>query len=59
MSRCRRINYDDDLVIVKKGKEVIYRGLEDYEPLKDEPWRWDEKAKCYKLNGLKKYCLNA
>ena len=26
-----RINYDDDLVIVKKGSKVIYKGLEDYD----------------------------
>ena len=38
-----RIEFDDDLVIVKKGRKVIYQGEEDYEPMKDEPWEWDGK----------------
>ena len=60
-SKGKRINYDDNIVIVYNGKEEIYRGLEDYEPLKYEPWRWDDKGKHYKLtiNGSKliKVCI--
>lgn len=54
----RRIDYDDDLVIVydTKGK-IIYKGLEDYEPMKDEPWRWDENIKGYRLEGMTKVCI--
>lgn len=50
-----RIDYDDDLVIVydPKGK-IIYKGVEDYEPMKDEPWRWDESVRGYKLDGYVK-----
>ena len=34
----RRVNFDDDLVIVyDEDDREIYRGLEDYEPMKDEP----------------------
>lgn len=50
-----RIDYDDDLVIVydRKGK-VIYKGLEDYEPMKDEPWNWDGTIQGYRLDGYVK-----
>lgn len=58
MSRYKPINYDDDLVIVYKGKEEIYRGLEDYEPMKYEPWEWDAKSRTYRLGKYKKVCLN-
>ena len=35
-----KIKYEDDLVVVtEKGKE-IYKGLEDYEPMRYEPWVW-------------------
>lgn len=59
MSKYRRIQFDDDIVMVKHGKETVYKGLEDYEPMKYEPWRWDDKKHCYTLRGgYKKYCLD-
>jgi len=47
-----RIQYEDNIVIVydKDGKEV-YRGLEDYEPMKDDEWVYDEKADIYRMKG--------
>ena len=55
----RRIDFDDDVVIVTKGGKVIYKGLEDYEPMKYEPWEWDERKTCYTLpGGYEKYCMD-
>lgn len=34
----RKIDFDDDIVKVYDGKKVIYHGLEDYEPMNNEPW---------------------
>lgn len=53
-----RIDYEDDLVIVydERGK-VIYKGIEDYEPMKDEPWRWDETIKGYRPEGYVKILI--
>ena len=50
-----RIDYDDDLVITydKNGK-VVYKGIEDYDPMKYEDWKWDEKTHSYKLDGYTK-----
>ena len=50
-----RIDYDDDLVITydKNGK-VVYKGTEDYDPMKYEDWKWDEKTHSYKLDGYTK-----
>lgn len=46
-----RIQYEDDLVIVKDAEtnEVYYKGLEDYEELKREDWKWNDKEKHYEL----------
>lgn len=49
----RRLDYDDDLVVVKtpSGK-VDYKGESDYNPYKDEDWRYDSKNDIYTLpNG--------
>lgn len=53
-----RINYEDDLVVVydKKGN-IIYKGLEDYEPYKREDWRWDESIKGYRFEDMVKICV--
>jgi hypothetical protein len=56
----KRIDFDDDLVLVidtTNGKEV-YRGIEDYEPMKNENWKWNCKEQCYTFDKYKKYCLN-
>lgn len=33
-----KINFDDDLVVVMKDNQVVYKGIEDNEPMKDDPW---------------------
>lgn len=45
----KRINYDDDLVVVTINGKEIYRGIEDNEPLKYELWKWNESEKAYFL----------
>ena len=46
----KRIDYDDDLVIVyDKDGNVVYKGLEDYEPMKDEDWKFDSSIGAYRL----------
>ena len=46
----KQIEFEDDIVIVydESGKE-IYKGAEDYEIMKDEPWKWSSKEKSYSL----------
>lgn len=55
-----RIEFEDDLVVVvDKDGAHIYRGMEDDEPYKREPWRFVVTTKSgkghYEWNGLKKY----
>lgn len=61
MKAGRRIEYEDDLVVVMSGNKEVYRGLEDYEPMKDEPWRFIETTKAgkghYEFDGFRKYCI--
>lgn len=52
-----RINFEDDIVIVYDGDKEIYKGLEDYEPMKDEDWRWDNATQSYVLGNYRKICL--
>lgn len=58
-NKYKQIEFEDDIVLVldENGKQ-IYKGPEDYEPLKDEDWRWDERAGHYTFNGMVKKCLN-
>ena len=49
-----RISFEDDIVEVRKGSEVIYRGMEDYEPMKHESWKYDEHHKLYRLGEYTK-----
>ena len=57
LSQFGKINFDDDIVFVIKGEEIVYHGEEDYEPMKYENWKWSEKEKCYIFGDFKKYCL--
>ena len=62
MKAGKRINYEDDLVVVLEGNRTIYTGLEDYDPMKYEPWVFvpttkDDKGH-YELGKLKKYCVS-
>ena len=56
----KRIDFDDDLVVVIDitNNNEVYRGIEDYEPMKNENWKWNEKEQCYTFDKYKKYCLN-
>ena len=55
----RRIEFEDDLVQVMniKTKEIVYSGWEDYEPMKYENWRWDDKKKAYFFGDYMKVCV--
>jgi len=51
----RRIDFEDDVVIVyDKDDNVIYQGMEDYEPMKREDWKWNQKLEVYELTADKK-----
>lgn len=46
----KKIEYDDDLVIVYSEEDgCVYKGIEDYEPMNDEDWKWDSKLQAYKV----------
>lgn len=47
----KRLETEDDLVIVFRDDSEIYRGEEDYEPMKDEDWRYDNSIQAYKLEN--------
>lgn len=53
----KRIDYDDDLVKVYKNGKEIYSGIEDYEPMKDADWKWDNNKKYYTYKDMIKVCL--
>lgn len=53
----RRLEYEDDLVVVKRGSEVLYKGLEDYNPMSDEDWVWNNSKGCYELRSDKSVTL--
>lgn len=59
----RNIEYEDDLVIVydERGK-VIYKGIDDYDPMKYENWKYDRSLKAYILQSSNetyyKICLD-
>ena len=55
----RRIQYEDDVVVVyDKNGAALYEGIEDYEPYKREPWRWDDTIGGYRLGEMTKYCID-
>lgn len=48
-----KINYDDDDVKVWEVKDyslLIYEGIEDYEPMKDEDWKFCSELGIYYLS---------
>ena len=50
------IQYEDDFVYVFNEKdELMYKGILDYCPYKDEAYRWNEKDGCYDLVDLPGY----
>lgn len=58
-SRRKRIETEDDLVKVYQGNKEIYSGTEDYEPMNDADWRWDNNDKCYKYDKYVKICFES
>lgn len=64
----KRIEFDDDIVAVYADMEfssgrLIYKGLEDDEPMKYARWEWDNGNHCYRFrdadgNHYKKVCFN-
>ena len=54
----KRIQYEDDIVIVyDENMDVAYEGLEDYDPNKDLPWKWDESRGGYVYKDWFKVCI--
>ena len=57
----KQVRFEDDIVVVLKGKEVVYRGMEDYEPMRREMWEFIETTKdgkgYYKFGKYKKYFI--
>ncbi len=53
----KRIDFEDDIVIVFEDGNQIYKGIEDYEPMKDADWKWDNNIKAYVLDNYIKICL--
>lgn len=55
----KRINFDDDLVIIyDKDMNVVYKGLEDYDPMKDEDWKWDASIGAYRFGDYIQNCVS-
>ncbi len=59
MKAGKRIQYEDEFVVVTKNDKIVYSGLEDYEPMKREMWIFVMTTKDgkghYEFNGYKKY----
>lgn len=55
----KRIDFEDDIVKVYDGNKEIYAGAEDYEPMKDEDWKWDNTNKYYKFGKYIKVCCES
>jgi len=54
----KRIEFEDDIVVVYEDGKVIYKGEEDYEPMKYEDWKWDSSKKHYTFENYIKVCLD-
>lgn len=54
----KRIDFEDDFVIVfAENEQQIYKGIEDYEPMKDADWKWDPSENVYRFDKYIKICL--
>ena len=53
----KRIDFEDDFVIVFEDDKQIYKGTEDYEPMKDADWKWDPSENVYRFDKYIKICL--
>ena len=55
----KQIDAEDDIVIVFDEEDnQIYKGIEDYEPMKDCDWKWYNDIQAYKYLGYLKICLD-
>lgn len=53
-----QISFEDDMVkVFNKDGQEIYSGMEDYEPMKYDDWRWDSTDRVYRLDGYIKVCI--
>lgn len=59
ISQRKRIEFEDDIVRVYDGNKEIYAGAEDYEPMQDENWKWDNTNKYYKFDKYIKVCCES
>ena len=59
MGQRKRIEFEDDIVKVYDGNKEIYAGAEDYEPMQDENWQWDNANKYYKFGKYIKVCCES
>ena len=59
MGQRKRIEFEDDIVRVYDGNKEIYAGAEDYEPMQDEDWKWDNANKYYKFDKYIKVCCES
>ena len=55
----KKIELEDDFVIVYEIDEIIYKGIEDYDPMKDVDWKWDSTNKIYTYGNFIKICVDA
>lgn len=46
-----RITFEDQIVIVKKDGKQVYKGMEEYEPMRKRPWKYNEAQGVYELEG--------
>lgn len=53
----KKIEFEDDLVVVYKDGKEIYKGIEDDEPMKRENWSWSSKDGCYKFKNYTKVVM--
>lgn len=54
----RRVNFDDDMVVIYRNGKLEYKGLQDYNPYRDEDWEWDDKKKHYTMrHGKDEYIM--
>lgn len=56
----KQIEYDDDLVLVydDSNSNLIYKGIEDFEPMKDCDWIWNSSMNLYQYENYIKICLD-
>ena len=51
-----KIEHEDDFVyVLDERDEIVYKGIVDYCPYKDEPYKWNEAGGYYELINLPGY----